>query len=438
MLPNSAFSHAVGSFRVPIAPPTTAPGDEPTASFRVNCEWLPFIRGALTQLLLPSTWDTDDPDLLLDIQARVYALTALLGQDNCDMCDCLEFTNNGWQKQVSDGHGGSILVPIDPRTEGTVPPPWPTPPSGQTGNCLSGANNADMFKQSMNLIINTIGGAVIIAQIIILVVDLFELALPFVGEALALANEWALAIVGAGVTVLAATFQGADADTIYAKLSCIIGCHANADGRVTAAGIDFIIADFTEYLPTSPADAPQQLLWSFFVTSWLQNQGPNGLTLLGKAAGIVSSDCSGCDCGWCYTYDFTTGAHGASSWDGVALYGAELVAGHGWKNHAGNPRADVQILFGSSINWTHARMEYELVDGPGGGSAITMYSLPITTVFSASPLSVGIHQVASGVGSFTGDNVSIQLGMGAGYTAYLKSVTLMGDGTNPLGSNNCG
>jgi len=345
MFPNSPFAHAVGSFRTPVQPPDSEPDSGPLSSISINCDWLPFIRGALTQLLLQSTWKTDIVSLETT-QKRAWRLINMFAEMDCEMCDCIVYIAGFPNKFVPDGHGGGTFVPIDPRIEGAadVPAPWPTPPSGQTGNCLAGKNNAETFKEAMNLIINAIGGAVIIAQIIILVTDLFELALPIWGEALAVVNEWALAIAGAGVTALAAAFQGSTADTVYDKLGCIIGCHADPDGRVTATELAAIRAEFTAYLPTSPLTGPEQLLWSFFADGWLENQGVNGLTLLGKSAGITSADCSGCDCGWCLIEDFRISDQGYSVYSGGGGSFGTYSAGDGFDSLPAVSHDEIAVL----------------------------------------------------------------------------------------------
>lgn len=77
MFPNSVFNHPVGSFQSPVRPPTHDPNTEPAATVRISCEWLLYIRGALTQLLLESTWDTDAAGVDL-VQQRVFNLLSML------------------------------------------------------------------------------------------------------------------------------------------------------------------------------------------------------------------------------------------------------------------------------------------------------------------------------------------------------------------------
>lgn len=74
MFPDSEFAVPTSSFNSPVLPPTVEPGDSPNKTFTINCEYLPYIRGALQQLLLQSTWKTDDPGLLALTQSRIWNL----------------------------------------------------------------------------------------------------------------------------------------------------------------------------------------------------------------------------------------------------------------------------------------------------------------------------------------------------------------------------
>lgn len=81
MFPDSLFAAPRGSFGSPVLPPTVDPDASPTISVTIACQWLPYIRGALQQLLLQSTWDTDASGLEL-VQARVFNLIDLFQE--CD------------------------------------------------------------------------------------------------------------------------------------------------------------------------------------------------------------------------------------------------------------------------------------------------------------------------------------------------------------------
>ena len=437
MFPNSAYAVPTGSFNVPIAPPTTDPDTSPYTDIRVSCEWLPFIRACLQQLLLQTSWDTDAAGLE-QVQYRAARLIRMFGDEACDVCDCLRFIGSQAQKSVSDGHGGSVWVNVDPRTENAdmQPPPWPTPPSGQTGNCLSAANCETMFANMMGHASNVLATEAEIGALLVAFMDFLDLTLGPIGEVVTIAANWGVAALAAGATVFAAAWDTTTQATAFDGIRCLMQCYMNPNGSITAAGIEFVKNDFFAKIDGWVTNPSENALWRIFFPDFLDSQGPNGLGKAGNLFGVVAFDCSGCDCGWCRTYDFLATDGGATPYTSGGAYGGEWVSGRGWKNHAGNPRMDLQLLLGSVITFTVAEMEYEEVDGPGGGAAITMYSLPVTTVVTAG-VSTGIHNVRSATGVFVGDNVLVEFGMGAGFTGYLRRITLHGDGSNPLGGDNC-
>lgn len=81
MWPDADYAPSRGSFLRPVPPPSQEPGASPTKTVEVNCQWLPYIRGALMQLLLQATWVSTDADLSLT-QGRVWNLIDLFAE--CD------------------------------------------------------------------------------------------------------------------------------------------------------------------------------------------------------------------------------------------------------------------------------------------------------------------------------------------------------------------
>lgn len=85
MFPNSPFKRSVGSYVEPVAPPARDPDAAPLATLQISCDWLPYIRGAVKQLLLQSTWIGDDDAVDL-AQQRVFNLMSML-QDAVSCAD---------------------------------------------------------------------------------------------------------------------------------------------------------------------------------------------------------------------------------------------------------------------------------------------------------------------------------------------------------------
>lgn len=79
MYPPSPYAYPIGSFQAPVVPPAVPVNQAPFLYIPVNCEWFPYIAGALQQLLLQTTWDCD-PETLVKVQGWVFDLIA---QINC-------------------------------------------------------------------------------------------------------------------------------------------------------------------------------------------------------------------------------------------------------------------------------------------------------------------------------------------------------------------
>jgi hypothetical protein len=101
--PRSEFAVPTSSFNAPVPAPSTNPDSGPQATIRVSCEWLKYIRGALTQLLLQTTWQGDEATVEL-AQTRANVLISLfLGNNPGDCgselpqpegCDCEDDMSN--------------------------------------------------------------------------------------------------------------------------------------------------------------------------------------------------------------------------------------------------------------------------------------------------------------------------------------------------------
>jgi microcystin-dependent protein len=80
MNPDDPNAQPVGSFRVPVVPPSTDPDLEPLVGVCFNEDWLPFVIGALKQLSLQTTWDTGAGPTLELTQDRVANLIFQFGE----------------------------------------------------------------------------------------------------------------------------------------------------------------------------------------------------------------------------------------------------------------------------------------------------------------------------------------------------------------------
>jgi len=112
MYPDAPYAEGRGSFLRPVPLPHYGPSAEPTKTIIVACEWLPYIRGALQQLLLQTTWATDNPVFLTDIQGNVFNLIDLFSE--CPESE-LPFTCD-YDFTLSDGAWVNIPRPLETPT----------------------------------------------------------------------------------------------------------------------------------------------------------------------------------------------------------------------------------------------------------------------------------------------------------------------------------
>lgn len=322
--------------------------------------------------MLQATWDTDAAGLAL-VQQRVGLLLSMFGDGNCEMCDCLEFDGNTWKKFVPDGSGGGSFLPVDPRNDGTVPPPWPTPPSGQTGQCLSAANIMKTFEDMMADMEAKLVALASLGSLLMAVEAWFALALGPLGIVVELATEFASGAIDAGAVVIGLAFDPVTQHDAYHGCQCILQCNMSADGSISAAGIANAKTDFFAHIDGWVSDSAANSAWRLFFPDFLDSQGKNGLTLMGKILGISSSDCTDCDtCPWVSEFDFTADPYTAvffqrdATWtDGIGYTGI---------NQGGDALNDA-TLYANIDNTTFESMEMRYdADHCDSGSNVNFFT----------------------------------------------------------------
>jgi hypothetical protein len=74
--PDNIYAPPRGSFERPVIQPLTDPDASPTKTVAINCDWLPYVRGALQQLVLQATWNNIEGGLDIT-QARAMTLISM-------------------------------------------------------------------------------------------------------------------------------------------------------------------------------------------------------------------------------------------------------------------------------------------------------------------------------------------------------------------------
>lgn len=85
MFPDVPWAEAAGSFVQPVRPPNSDPQSGLQATLSLGCEWLPYVRGALYQLLLQSTWYGTSEEIGL-AQQRAFDLISLFSASAAGDC----------------------------------------------------------------------------------------------------------------------------------------------------------------------------------------------------------------------------------------------------------------------------------------------------------------------------------------------------------------
>lgn len=117
MWPDSPFAAPRSSYVNPVPVPSQGPDAFPKLTVQVACSWLPYIRGALKQLLLQTTWDTTDPSVLAIVQQQAFDLIDLFPECNSGPAfSCpYDFTGSG---AGPNGWTNTDDTPMSPNTQG--------------------------------------------------------------------------------------------------------------------------------------------------------------------------------------------------------------------------------------------------------------------------------------------------------------------------------
>lgn len=178
----------------------------------------------------------------------------------------------------------------DERSNGSAPIPWPDPPVGEDGACLSAENIAAYYQSVLTSIRADVAlgkSVTIIAAGVSSVLALFIPPMLFGTIALSLsAAALTLGEVGLGIML-----QTEHID----NFKCTVYCHAESDGSITTAAFEAIrsgMADWASGLELS------------IIEYYLDSLGSVGLQRQGAALGITTGHCDACDCDECPFVDF--------------------------------------------------------------------------------------------------------------------------------------
>lgn len=251
-------------------------------------------------------------------------------------CDCIQISPDG-------GTTWNDVPGLDPRNDPAYMFPART---GSDPRCDAAANMTAKLQSMVEQAERTITAFQMATAFL-------AIMLPFLGEAgllvdLIIAVGEAIITIGAGEISLAFTSDQWD------LINCILYCDSETDGTLTADDLSQILSDIHDQCNSVVSDVMVLLaLMNGFVG--LSNAG---------ATGDLTGDCSGCNCAWCYEWDFTLSDGGWTAVSGLASYSS----GNGWQTHVQNDSCSnhAYLYLLKSLGLTTdqiERIEFEFTEG---------------------------------------------------------------------------
>jgi len=256
-------------------------------------------------------------------------------QTNCDgswdvfadmrLCVPRMRIHGGVLQQDTTGTGnwvdaGDPETPYDPRFDNPIVPPWPDPPPGESGECLSAANVAAYVDfASYHFAASMVDG-----------LTFFQTLSAVMTILAALMGIIPLSLLTAAITALYEQVVDNWTDvrdfSLITDLTEILFCRYEYDGSMTRDNWELVVEDITSKRE-SLSDDDQRAKWWIalqLVTLW----GPVGMSLLGGIWGIDTYECTGDVCFESLIYDFELGSElgwvpynsQSTVWDGTGWH----------------------------------------------------------------------------------------------------------------------
>lgn len=291
--------------------------------------------------------------------------------------------------------------------------------SGPDAQCDAAENMMQHFKAQVDAFLT--GGSILAVVNVWLGLLLF---IPGVNVIVALLLAVADALFTTGVVVI----EAAMTDPVYDQIKCILFCHIDADGQMSAEQLAAVYGDIDLLIGGVAAEVFHQV-----TSAW----GEVGFSNAG-ATGEATGDCDDCACAWCYVFDFEVSDGGFT---GVS--GSNWVEGQGWTG--------VDLGSGSR-GWVYIHKEFDASDliqvgmtfckpaGSGGNNSVgTVLNLASVEQYINFPLGhVGCPDEFYWDVAVTADQAYFNVNSGDSVvTVYISKAVFRGTGVNPFGEDNC-
>jgi len=315
--------------------------------------------------------------------------------------------------------GGATWVPdpySDPRQNPAYLLPPPTAPDVK---CAAAAGMVENVRR----VIDGAAGGTTVAGIATLLLTL--LLIPGIGWMFAAMLLFASVFVAATAAAVLAAFT----EDVYDYLLCSFYANIDADGRVSWAQLEDVLADVGGHFPDP--------LVGEILGGIMQMHREVGFTNAGVVYADPDAECA-CEPEWCFVWDFTVDDGG---WIGVS--GSHWVDGQGWTGVDLDPDNRGWVYIHKEFdatNITQIGMYYCKPSGSGGNNSVgTVLNLETVTQYINFPLGeVGCPDNYFWDTDVVADQAYLNVNSSADLvTVYISSAVMRGTGVCPFGEPNC-
>lgn len=324
-----------------------------------------------------------------------------------ETCNCVQTSpDNGTTWNRDDGQ--------DPR----VNPAGKLPAlSGGDPQC----DAAERIGAAFNRYVDTVLAAASIVEAINGVLSFLLIFLPAIGIILAAIGAGIEVLFGIGTTLISVDMT----DAVYEQIKCIIYCHLSTDGQMSQDQLDAINADISTNVGGVPNDV------------WTVYQNALGFVGLSNSGvkGIETGDCTDCDCGWCFEWDFSAVSGIADGWFVADGTSGVWTPGTGWvgvDNGRGGKEIFLKFLH-DFTDVTEASFVYTMTDYASGSQNFRLEYPVNTPIADDNVISTGIDIRRAITGTFPNVaqwRVDMDSG-GTGGISNIYSARIKGTGTPP-------
>jgi hypothetical protein len=314
-------------FEAPQVPPSVRPsGGTPVCIGPIAREWLDWLVGAVDAGKVPASWIVPDDPTMYQVQSDIDELKWIIATQHCAGGAMIRFTAACGLETSNDG--GVTWTPVPGWIDNfgncvrsNIPPPIPPNPGGlprlQHACNLAGFLAIFLIQKTMHHMETFLGTSNMAVQFATQVLQDLTVEFPALYAAIGAFQQF----YNDTVAIALAVVQAVEADaSFWSEVTCAIYNGIAAVGYVDASNFLRVQANLGAIV------YPQTWAVIAIHNYW----GALGLTNIQAAQAVGALDvvdCTNCPT-WCFQDDFTSGAHGWTTFNSGGFFG-HLVAS-GW------------------------------------------------------------------------------------------------------------